>query len=301
MAIPDYQTLMLPILEMASDGETHTAPEAVDFLAAKFNLSTADVEELLPSGKQARFRNRIGWARTYMKQAGLLEYPSRGKFRITDAGLSLLAQQPERVDNSVLESFDAFLEFKGRKSEKGAEMVVVDTTEGETPEEALESAYTKLRADLEAEVLAHAKAVSPGYFEQLVVDLLVAMGYGGNRADAARAVGQSNDEGIDGVINEDALGLDVIYLQAKRWEGSVARPELQKFIGALAGKQARKGVFITTSEFTKGAAEFIDKVDPRVILIDGKKLARLMVDHNVGVATVNSFEVKRIDSDYFEE
>jgi restriction system protein len=303
MSIPDYQTIMLPLLELASDGELHSAPEAVARLAEHFQLSEAEVEELLPSGKQAKFRNRIGWARTYLKQAGLLENPARGKFRITEQGKVLLAKKPERVDNSVLEGYAAFREFKGRKNEKSPapDTTQYQTGSEETPEEALESAYAKLRGDLEAEVLDHAKAVSPSYFEQLVVDLLVKMGYGGNRADAAKAVGQSNDEGIDGVINEDALGLDVVYIQAKRWESPVSRPELQKFIGALAGKQARKGVFITTSTFTQGAVDFVGKVDPRVILIDGRRLSRLMVDHNVGVTTSNSFEVKRVDPDYFEE
>tara|TARA_R100000030_G_scaffold10241_1_gene6978 strand:- start:3751 stop:4659 length:909 start_codon:yes stop_codon:yes gene_type:complete len=302
MPIPDYQAIMLPLLELASDGDPHSAPEAVKRLAAQFGLKEDEIEELLPSGKQTKFRNRIGWARTYLKQAGLLEYPARGKFRITESGKALLAKSPAHVDNKVLEGYAAFRDFKDRKSEKANTDEANAASESiETPEEALESAYAKLRSDLEAEVLDHAKAVSPAYFEQLVVDLLVSMGYGGNRVDAARAVGQSNDEGIDGVINEDALGLDVIYIQAKRWENTVSRPELQKFIGALAGKQARKGVFITTSAFTHGAVEFVEKVDPRVILIDGKRLAKLMVDHNVGVTTINSFEVKRVDSDYFDE
>lgn len=303
MPVPDYQSIMLPMLRFAADGEPHSISEAITHISNIFDLSPDEREEVLPSGKMTRVKNRVGWARTYLKQAGLLAYPTRGRFQITDAGRALLETNPDRINVSVLKGYEKFLEFQNRRTEKpdDTEAATEVPESSETPEEALESAYAKLRQELEAEVLDLARSVSPKYFEQLVVDLLVRMGYGGNRADAARAVGQSGDEGIDGVINEDILGLDVVYIQAKRWEGAVSRPELQKFIGALAGKQARKGVFITTSTFTSGAVEFVSRVDPRVILIDGKRMAKLMVEHDVGVSTIGSFALKRIDSDYFDE
>lgn len=302
MPIPDYQTLMLPLLQLAGDNHEHTLREATDKLALEFKLTDEELAELLPSGTQPVFRNRVGWAKGYMKQAGLLELPKRGSFQITQSGLDLLATKPSRVDNSVLGQYDEFVDFKNRKKEKNdQELKVPDIESPDTPEDALAKAYKKIRAEIESELLSLAKSTSPSFFEQLVIDLLVKMGYGGNRQDAAKAVGQSGDEGIDGIINEDLLGLDVVYIQAKRWEGTVSRPELQKFTGALAGKQAKKGIFITTSKFTSGAEEYVAKIDLRIILIDGEKLARLMLDHNVGVSTVGNYEIKKIDSDYFDE
>lgn len=296
---------MLPVLRLASDGNEHKFSKAVEELADEFNLSTEERNELLPSGSQAVFNNRVGWARSYLKQAGLLASPRRGFFTITQKGTKLIAAKPLRIDALTLEQYPEFIEFKNRKKEKseGNEMELVSTSEQEsslTPEDALASAYNKLRSALESEILIAVKESSPSFFERVVVDLLVKMGYGGNRQDAGRALGKSGDGGIDGIINEDRLGLDVIYIQAKRWEGVVGRPEIQKFAGALQGQRARKGVFITTSSFTKEAREYASVIETKIILIDGEHLSKLMAEHNVGVSTVGQYEVKKLDSDYFD-
>ncbi len=305
MAIPDYQTLMLPVLKLAADGAEHKFSHAVELLVEEFSLSTEERNELLPSGSQAVFNNRVGWARSYLKQAGLLSSPKRGFFTITPKGAALLAKNPERVDISILEQYPEFLEFRNRKKDKGENEKPEETSavsaSSQTPEDALASAYSTLRKDLESEILSSVKEASPSFFERLVVDLLVRMGYGGNRQDAGKALGKSGDGGIDGIINEDRLGLDVIFIQAKRWEGMVGRPEIQKFAGALQGQRARKGVFITTSSFTKEAQEYASLIESKIILIDGDHLSRLMAEHNVGVSTVGQYEVKKLDSDYFNE
>ena len=304
MAVPDYQTLMLPLLRLAADGHEHRFRDAVETLADDFGLSPEDRTELLPSGQQPLFNNRVGWANTYLKQAGLLESPRRGLFRITQRGRGLLKEQPERIDVSLLERYPEFVEFRGkrrpRKSQAGDTTRVQPPT-SDTPEDALSNAYNSLRVELESELLEEIGQSSPAFFEQLVVDVLVKMGYGGSRQDAGRAIGRSGDGGIDGIINEDRLGLDVIYIQAKRWESTVGRPEIQKFAGALQGHRARKGVFITTSGFSREALEYAGMIEARIILIDGDRLAKLMVDHGVGVSTVGTYEVKRVDSDYFSE
>ena len=295
---------MLPVLKLAADGHEHKFSQAVEALADEFRLSTEERNELLPSGSQAVFNNRVGWARSYLKQAGLLSSPRRGFFKITQRGLDLLATNPEKVDNSILEQYPEFIAFKNRRREKSETEKQSETFTEEdstlTPEDALAAAYQKLRSALEIEILNAIKEASPSFFERLVVDLLVKMGYGGNRQDAGKALGKSGDGGIDGIINEDRLGLDVIYIQAKRWEGSVGRPEIQKFAGALQGQRAKKGVFITTSSFTKEAKEYASLIESKIILIDGEHLARLMVEHNVGVSTVGQYEVKKLDSDYFD-
>lgn len=296
---------MLPVLRLASDGNEHKFSTTVEELADEFNLSAEERNELLPSGSQAVFNNRVGWARSYLKQAGLLASPKRGFFTITPKGIELLATNPSRIDASTLEKFPEFVEFKNRKREKGEEgEVELMLTSGQestlTPEDALASAFNKLRSTLKSEILIAVKESSPSFFERVVVDLLVKMGYGGNRQDAGRALGKSGDGGIDGIINEDRLGLDVIYIQAKRWEGMVGRPEIQKFAGALQGQRARKGVFITTSSFTKEAREYASVIETKIILIDGEYLSKLMAEHNVGVSTVGQYEVKKLDSDYFD-
>lgn len=307
MPIPDYQSLMLPVLKLAADGEEHKFSHAVDALADQFDLSQEERNELLPSGSQAVFNNRVGWARSYLKQAGLLGTPKRGFFFITPKGQELLAKNPSEINAALLEQYPEFVEFRNRKKEKfesdneSTEHTAPEQITNETPEDALASAYKKLRTSLEEEILSSVKESSPSFFERLVVDLLVKMGYGGNRQDAGRAMGKSGDGGIDGIINEDRLGLDVIYIQAKRWEGSVGRPEIQKFAGALQGQRARKGVFITTSNFTKEAKEYASMIESKIILIDGGQLSKLMVEHNVGVSTVGLYEVKNLDSDYFDE
>ncbi len=304
MAIPDYKTLMLPVLKLASDGMEHKFSQAVEALADEFGLTTEERVELLPSGSQAVFNNRVGWARSYLKQAGLLTTPKRGFFTITQTGVELLATNPIQVDTSVLERYPEFIEFKNRKRDKCEnESQIESSFDPEstlTPEDALASAYKKLSLTLESEILNAVKESSPSFFERLVVDLLVKMGYGGSRQDAGRALGKSGDGGIDGIINEDRLGLDVIYIQAKRWEGSIGRPEIQKFAGALQGQRARKGVFITTSFFTKDAREYASVIESKIILIDGEHLSKLMAEHNVGVSTVGQYQVKKLDSDYFD-
>jgi restriction system protein len=304
MSIPDYQTLMLPVLKLASDGKEHKFNQAVEELADKFELTTEERNEVLPSGSQAVFNNRVGWARSYLEQACLLASPKRGFFTITAKGNELLATNPAQINISILEQYPEFIEFRNRKKDKtenDSQLVPSHKRESIlTPEDALASAYKELRLALESEILNAVKEASPSFFERIVVDLLVKMGYGGNRQDAGRALGKSGDGGIDGIINEDRLGLDVIYIQAKRWESVVGRPEIQKFAGALQGQRARKGVFITTSSFTKDAREYASVIESKIILIDGELLSKLMAEHNVGVSTVGQYEVKKLDSDYFD-
>ncbi|MXS81515.1 restriction endonuclease [Nitrosomonas oligotropha] len=301
MAIPDYQALMLPVLKTASDGREHKFSQLVEELASQFNLTTEERNELLPSGSQAIFTNRVGWARSYLKQADLLATPKRGFLTITQKGIELLARNPIKIDISVLEQYPGFIEFRNRKKDRNDSLIEASGLESNlTPEDALASAYNKLRSSLEAEILGAIKEASPAFFERLVIDLLVKMGYGGSRQDAGKALGKSGDGGIDGIINEDRLGLDVIYIQAKRWDGVVGRPEIQKFAGALQGQRARKGVFITTSSFSKEAKEFASFINTKIILIDGEQLSGLMAEHNVGVSIVGQYEVKKLDSDYFD-
>lgn len=309
MAIPDYQTMMLPLLKLASDGKKHGFRDSVEELAAKFQLSDPERQELLPSGTAPVFDNRVGWARTYLKQAGVLQSQKRGLFQITDRGKDLLRENPNRVDAVLLERYPEFRAFRLRRKDKPGEgqtpqSIFEDESQDEaprlTPEDALASAYKKLRKDLEVELLEQIKTASPAFFERLVIDLLVAMGYGGTRQDAGRAIGRSGDEGIDGIIKEDRLGLDVIYLQAKRWDGTVGRPEIQKFAGALQGQRANKGVFITTSGFSREAEQYASSITSKLILVDGEMLAGLMIDHDVGVTIIGTYELKKVDSDYFE-
>ncbi len=304
MAIPDYQTVMLPLLDCVSDGKEHHIRDAIGALADQFNLSEAERSQLLPSGKQPTFNNRVSWAGTYMKEAGLIEKPRRGYLKITDRGLSLLEEKPEAINSKFLERYDEFVAFreKSRKPTKPHPPKATEREEdGQTPLEAIETAYQTIRSSLATELLQQIKGCSPGFFENLVVEVLVKMGYGGTRKDAGEVIGKSGDEGIDGVINEDRLGLDVIYIQAKRWEGTVSRPEIQKFVGALQGKKARKGIFITTSDFSKQAKDYASAIESSVVLIDGETLAGLMIDYNVGTTVESSYEIKRVDSDYFDE
>ena len=303
MAIPDFQSLMLPLLRMAGDGREHSVSEARDALAAEFTLSDADREELLPSGRQSKFANRVAWARSYLQQAGLLLAPRRGHFQISERGRGVLQAPPSRIDIKYLEQYPEFVEFRTPKADLSQPQAppAVDKDEPETPEEALEAADQKMRLGLASELLARVKAGSPSFFERLVVELLLRMGYGGSRRDAGQAIGRSGDEGIDGVISEDRLGLDVVYLQAKKWDGTVGRPEIQRFVGALHGKRAKKGVFITTGTFSSEASAYVEHIDPKVVLIDGRRLAELMMDFDVGVNTATTYSVKRIDSDYFDE
>jgi restriction system protein len=301
MPIPDYQSCMLPLLCFASDEQEHSLRDSIQSLAQHFALSEAEQSELLPSGQQFTFTNRVGWAATYMKKAGLLEATRRSYFRITSRGLEALEEKPNRIDVKFLKQYAEFVDFKTKKSDDKPSITTVTEIEEQTPEEAIDSAYLRIRGDLAGDLIQQIMACSPAFFERLVVDLLVKMGYGGSRKDAGQAVDKSNDGGIDGIINEDRLGLNVIYIQAKRWEGVVGRPEIQKFVGALQGQRAKKGIFITTSDFTKEAVQYASFIDNKVVLINGETLATLMVDFNIGVSTVRSYEIKRVDSDYFTE
>ena len=297
--IPDYQTLMLPLLRFLGDGRERSFGEAVEAIAIEFHLTPDDRQRLLPSGASTVIGSRVGWARTYMKKAVLVESTKRGFVRATERGLDVLKRNPVRIDVNFLEQFPEFVEFRAiRRGETAAPALDVETT----PEEGLEEVYQRLRVSVESELLQRVKTASPAFFERLVVDLLVKMGYGGGFRDAGETVGKSGDDGIDGIINEDPLGLDVIYLQAKRWgDVGVGRPEIQKFVGALQGKRARKGVFITTSNFTKDAKEYVGRIDSKIVLIDGETLARLMFDYKVGVSSVRSYDLLKADPDYFTE
>jgi restriction system protein len=304
MPIPDYQTLMLPLLKIAGDGAIHSKRDVVPNLALQFGLSEDEQTELLPSGQQTIFSNRVGWARTYLKKALLIDYVLRGQFRITDRGKQVLAEHPAQIDNAFLSRFPEFVEFQrpARPIAAGVDALVPTVAEADSPDDLMATGYLNRRKQIEADVLAKVKSCSPEFFERLVVKLLTAMGYGGSLADAGKAIGQSGDSGVDGVIKEDKLGLEQIYIQAKRWDNtSVGRPEIQKFVGALHGKRARKGVFLTTSTFSKEAYEYAAALETKVILIDGPQLAELMFDHEVGVSTESTYVVKRIDNDFFED
>lgn len=307
MSVPDYQSLMLPLLVFAARKKEETSVnEAVDFLATELKLTESDLKEMLPSGIQSTFFNRVGWAATYMKKAGLLEATRRGYFRITPRGQELIGNKPKSINTKFLQQYPEFREFqklKGTRSgDKTNESKETPDISSATPSEALESAYENLRGELAEELLARLKKTSPSFFERVVVELLVKMGYGGSRLDAGKAIGKSGDGGIDGIIKEDKLGLDVVYIQAKRWDSnSVGRPDVMQFAGALQAQRANKGIFITTSRFTEDARNYVSQIGSKIVLIDGEQLTNLMIEHDVGVSTVSLYPVKRIDSDYFEE
>ena len=304
MAVPKYQETMLPALKILERSGPLSRRAVMSAVADEFSLSDDDKSDLVSSGT-ARYASNIGWALTYLKQAGLVESMRRGEYSLTERGRAVLTQNLAKVDNSFLSRFAEFQEFKGRRSNgddvNALDVSAVATQSLElTPNEALEVAYSTLRTAVQRELLSAVKAGSPHFFEQIVIDVLVAMGYGGNREDAAKAIGRSGDGGIDGIIDEDRLGLDVIYVQAKRWEGAIGRPEIQKFNGALAGHRARKGVFVTTSNFTKDAQEYVERIDARIVLIDGDQLASLMYEHGVGVSVREIYKIRSLDSDYFD-
>lgn len=302
-AIPDYQAFMLPVLLSIKDGKEHSNTEIYGQIASSFNLSEKELNHMLPSGVQSTYENRVGWAKTYLKKAGLVTTPSRGKVKITERGLSVLRQNPSKIDTKFLEQFPEFLDFKGFRANKQSKNDDnIDESENElTPQEILENSYQDLRNKLAHELLVQVMNSSPEFFERLVIDLLVAMGYGGSRSEAGKRVGKSGDDGIDGIIKEDKLGLDIVNIQAKRWQNTVGMPDVQAFVGSLAGNRARKGVFITTSQFSKEAIEYIQRIEQKVVLIDGETLTQMMIDHNVGVSEESRYVVKKIDMDYFEE
>jgi restriction system protein len=289
---------MLPLLQYFADGEEHANQETVDILAEGLHLTEVERGQLLPSGKQMVFTNRVAWAKSRLKQAGLIDSPRRGVYRLTECGREVLRSHPGAI---TLRFLDQFPEYRAFRSQTTATVPVADSQPANTltPQEYIESGYQQMRATLAAELLTRVKECSPHFFERLVIELLLAMGYGGSRQEAGQAVGKSGDGGIDGIIKEDRLGLDVIYIQAKRWEGVVGRPEVQKFAGALQGQRARKGIFLTTSTFTKEAVAFAAAIDSKIVLIGGAELVTLMIDYNIGVTLVASYEIKRMDTDYF--
>jgi restriction system protein len=303
MAIPNFQTNMLPVLRRFGDGAVHRVRDLIPDLADEFNLTPEERRELLPSGRQFRFDNRVHWAASYMKQAGLLENQGPRQLVLTQSGRDLLANHPKSLSVKVLEQYPQFLAFKARKKPKPPNPPAPGPHDDalSTPEETLEAAWQELRDELAKELLLQVRAATPAFFEHLVVDLLVKMGYGGSYADAAEVVGRSRDGGIDGVIKQDRLGLDAVYVQAKRWDAAVGSPIVQGFAGGLDGRQASKGVMITTSTFTQDAKAFVERIAKRIILIDGETLARYMIEYGVGVATVRTYDVKRVDLDYFED
>jgi len=304
--IPDYQTFMLPLLKLMSDGRERVFADVCEILADQFGLTAEERQQLLPSGFYPTYASRIGWARTYLSKAGLVESPKRAVWKISPAGLQFLKQNPKELTSKALEQFEAFRTFKnaGKRgaepSEPGANEAVAPIVRLESPDEALIRLHQELDSALRLELLTRIKSVPPSFFEKLVVELMLKMGYGGSREDAGQVVGKSGDGGIDGVIKQDRLGLDTIYLQAKRWEGSVGRPDIQAFVGSLAGHRAKRGVFITTSSYSKQAIEYVTSIEARVILIDGEQLAALMIEHDLGVSAAATYVVKRVDGDYFE-
>jgi len=297
MPVPDFQSFFRPLLDLAADSKEHSIQEARESIAKIMALSEGDLKELLPSGTQRKFDNRVAWAKSYFVQAKVLESSRRGYFKITQRGLDLHKRGHKRIDIRILTQYPEFVEFHKPRAAKEEDV----EPSSETPEETLQKSYESIRSDLASQIVQRIASNSPNFFERLVVDLMVAMGYGGSRVDAGKSIGGTGDEGIDGIIKEDRLGLDLVYLQAKRWEGTVGRPEVQKFVGALHGKRAKKGVFITTGKFSDDAQRYVETIDPKVILIDGRMLAELMIDNGLGTTTTATFQIKRIDSDYFTE
>jgi restriction system protein len=307
MSIPDYQTIMRPLLEALKHGAEHRLRDIQVRLADHFGLTSEDRDQMLPSGFSTVFNDRVGWARYYLQRAGMLRQTRRSVYQLTEAGRKLLSEVSGPISNQHLRSrsdeFRSWVDGPASGTEEAQTEQVQDVLSEQvgTPEETLVAAYQSLRRVVETDLLARLRTSSPAFFEHFVVRLLVAMGYGGSLQEAGRAIGRSGDEGIDGIINEDKLGLDVVYVQAKRWAANVGRPEIQQFAGALAGKRARKGVFITTSAFTSEARAYASSIDSRIVLMSGEELARFMFEHNVGVAPAASYPVKRVDADFFDE
>jgi restriction system protein len=304
MPIPDFQSIMLPLLKILADGKVYKYREIIEALVREFQVTEAERKEMLPSGQQEIFSNRVGWAKTYLKKAGLIDSPQRATFVISEKGKEILSQNLDHIDTKFLRQFPEFQEFT--RVNKQNETITLESNlstsdQEQNPEELLENSYQEIRQALATDLLFILRKLSPDAFEKLVVELLVKMGYGGSIRDAGKAVGKSGDQGIDGIIKEDRLGLDIIYIQAKRWadNNAVGRPEIQKFVGALAGQGAKKGIFITTSYFTQEALEYAPRNEIKIVLIDGEELSQLMIDYNLGVSTQKIYEIKRIDHDYF--
>ena len=288
--------MILPALEAVQDGKNYRFGEVVMILAEKYNLSEEERRIRLTKAGQSRFANRVGWAVFDLKKSGLAESAGYGKLRITAHGTEVLLTKPDVIDRKFLLAIPKYKEFVEKTKKQDDEF----TDSEQTPNEVLESSYQKLQDTLAEELLEKIMTSSPDFFEELVIDVLVAMGYGGSREDAGKVLGAPGDEGIDGIIKEDKLGLESIYVQAKRWTNSIGRPQVQAFVGSLEGQGATKGIMITTSHFTNTAFEYITKIQKKVVLVDGTFLAKLMIEHDVGVTPVASYDVKRVDQDYFE-
>ena len=301
--IPDFQTIMLPLLKSIQDGREYSTAKIIETLSKEFNLTEEELNQFLPSGTQKTFHNRVYWAKAHLKMAGLTEDIKRGVFKITDEGEKLLRQNPTVVNLKLLKQISAYVDWldKSKEESNKEESETFVESEIETPEEIIERNFLKIRKNLALELLSKVQNSTPAFFENLVVDLLVKMGYGGSIKDAGKAIGKSGDEGIDGIIKEDKLGLDVLYIQAKKWNNVVGRPEIQKFVGALAGQGAKKGIFITTAKFTKEAREYQPKNETKIVLIDGEQLADFMIDYDLAVSQKDKYIIKQIDYDYFDE
>ncbi|MBP6739103.1 MAG: restriction endonuclease [Leptospiraceae bacterium] len=303
MAIPDFQSIMLPVLKFLGDKKDYQSKEIKDYICKEFKLTEEELNQKLPSSNSIPLiSNRVAWAEAHMKMAGLIENPKRGTYRITKDGLAVLKNPPETINIKFLNTFDAYKQkredWKNKESDDSHDIQEENSL---TPDEMVEIGHKKIKNELSTELLLRVKETSPKFFENLVIELLIKMGYGGSLEERGSVVGKSGDEGIDGVIKEDKLGLDIIYIQAKKWEGNVGRPEIQKFVGALQGQRAKKGIFITTSSFNENAYEYVSKIDIKVVLINGEELANLMIDYNVGVALKRNYEIKKIDTDFFLE
>jgi len=299
MTIPSYEEMMLPLLTFAGDKKEHSNEESIEHIKKYFRITEDESAILLKSGRQSVVSNRVGWARAYLKKAGLLDSHQRARFNITDLGMKVLREKPTEITDKYLMQFESFREFQKRGVTKRTGSTGTEAS-AKTPLETLEDSYGTLRSSLADELLTNIAKCSPAFFEKLVVELLVSMGYGGSIVDAGQTIGKSGDGGIDGIIKEDKLGLDIVYIQAKRWENPVGAKEIRNFVGALAGQKANKGVFITTASFTKDASSFVQQIQQKVILIDGQLLAQYMIDYDIGVSLERTYQVKRVDHDYFE-
>ena len=302
MAVPDFQSMMLPLLEAIADGAEHPNSAVYELVARQMNVSAEDMQLMHSGGEQTVFYNRVAWGKTYLKKAGLIQSPKRGTIQITESGRTVLTNKPARISIRFLKQFGGVVLRKPSTADEDAQLEEsVSESSVATPEELIEAGCQSLRDELVLEIIEQVKRCSPQFFERLVVKLLVAMGYGGSLEDAGQVLGRSGDGGIDGIIKEDKLGLDVLCIQAKRWEGTVGRPVVQAFAGSMEGFKARKGVLITTSTFSKDAEDYITRIERKIVLVDGQRMAELMIAHNVGVTITRAYEIKRLDSDFFTE
>lgn len=299
--IPDFQTLMLPFLKLAKDDKEYSSSDFLEPLAEQYKLTDDEKKTMLPSGAQRVFNNRVHWAKAYLKMAALIENTKRGFFRITERGLHTLSENPEKITIKYLKQFQDFQLIKENKKNISVSEEFPDDGVIKTPQEQIELAFQTINNALGQELLQKIKNCSWQFFEKLVIDLLLKMGYGGSKTEAAELIGKTGDEGIDGTIKEDRLGLDVIYIQAKKWDATIGRPEIQKFVGALAGQGAQKGVFITTSKFSSDATTYLPKNETKVILIDGIRLVELMIEFELGISIAELYKLKIADDDYFAE